>query len=213
MATVGYKFNGKKFGNALYKRISEEQTKRLVKYAKDKIRQIGDTFLTANTTHSLDRTGNLLDSLCWGVSYNGKIVKSGFYRRQKASEESYLHEWFIGDVASLHPVYGHGLAQQYIDNYSNTHSAKGWQIFFAVLAPYWGYWEHGFRLNDKVRKLSIMTMHHDVIKTELKGADVDIHVGVPKYTQMSLHSLMKQTQKSPSKESRHFNQFPKFKRR
>lgn len=216
MAKVKYKLNTKALEKDICNKIIPEQTRRLVAYAKAKIKEIGDTFLTADTVNNLDRTGNLLDSLCWGVSYDGKLKASGFYRNQKATEESFLHEWFIGDVSSLFPVYGRGLAQQYIDKFESTHSAKGWQVFFAILAPYWGYWEEGFTMRgkggSKHLKLAIVTQHYDVIRSELKPMKVSLKISVPKYTYMSLHSLMKSTKKNPSKERRHFNQYPKFKR-
>lgn len=212
---VKVKFNAKALRRELYNRYVPMQTKLLVDYAKQKVVEIGDTFLTSDTINNLDRTGNLLDSLCWGVALDGKIKDSGFYRKQKAQEQSSLHKWFVGDVSSLFPVYGHGLAQKYIDNFSSTHSEKGWIVFFAVLAPYWGYWEKGFTMRsasgDRHLRLAIMTQHYDEIKSDLKPAKVTLRIGVPKYTYMGLHSLVKQTQ-NPRKEKRHFNQFPEFKK-
>ena len=139
----------------------------------------------------MDRTGNLLDSLCWGVSYQGKLVDSGFYRPQSARTESHLHEWFSGDVKYLIPVSGHSLAQKYIQKYGNN-GTKGWRVFFAILAPYWGYWEKGFNMKSgggasgipgstKFVQFAVMTQFYDRIKEDLRPARTRFRTSVAKY--------------------------------
>ena len=207
----------KKYGKDLKKDISDKQTLNLVEYAKATIQRIGDKITSYTSQNNMDRTGNLLDSLCWGLVYNGKLVGKGFYRQQKASEESYLHEWLSGDISSLFPVYGHGLAEQFIQRFAKRNSSgQGWRVFFAVLAPYWGYWEEGFRnvRTNETLKFHVMTEVYDVIKADLKPAKVTFHNYVPKYNtnkKNNLNSLRKNIANDPYKEKRHFKNIPRIK--
>ena len=59
MAKSRYKFNGKKFGNSLYKRIADEQTNRLIAYAQEELDEI------VLSREFDDRTRNLADSYIW----------------------------------------------------------------------------------------------------------------------------------------------------
>ena len=149
----------------------------------------------------MDRTGNLLDSLLWGVSYEGKLVEGGFYRDAQARGESYLHEWFSGDVKYLIPVNGRQLAQTYMQKYGNN-GAKGWRVFFAILAPYWGYWEKGFTMKSgggdsgiprstRFMQFAVMTQFYDEIKKDLKPARVRFRVSVAKYNRTKLEKKWK----------------------
>ena len=125
-------FNKEALREKLFVNLVGEQSRRLVAYAKDMIQQIGDKIQTYNSRNQMDRTGNLLDSLCWGVSYRGKLVDSGFYREQKASELSYMHEWY--GLQYLYPVGGHVLAENFIKQMGNLRY-DGWRVFFAIAAP------------------------------------------------------------------------------
>lgn len=182
----------RKWGKKVAKLIADEQCVRLAEYAKEKIQEIGAEIQTYNSINHMDRTGNLLDSLCWGVSYDGKLMDSGFYRGQSATRDSYLHEWMRGDVKYLTPVNGHQLAQDYVSKYGNN-GTKGFRVFFAVLAPYWGYWEKGFTLKSyfgntsQFRQFSVMTQFYDVVKADLKPMRVRFRVSVPKYDAATLN--------------------------
>ena len=184
-------FNAKQMAADMLKVVVDEQNNRLIEYAKNKIVEIGNQIKTYHSRNGMDRTGNLLDSLCWGVSYDGKLIKGGFYRPKRASETSYLHEWFSGDVKYLLPVDGHQIAEEYIEKYGNN-GAKGWKVFFAILAPYWGYWEKGFMLKSNFGKKSrfmqfaVMTQFYDEIKRDLKPARVRFRVSVAKYQRQKL---------------------------
>lgn len=174
------KFNSNAFGNALYKHLAIEQTNRLIRYAEEKIGLLGARIQMWESKNHMDRTGNLLDSLCWGVSYYGKLEKSGFYRPQKATELSHLHE-FSGD-STWFPVGGHVLAENFIKQMGNLRY-NGWRVFFAILAPYWGYWEEGFTFKGfrgtKFLKFQVMTELYDVVNADLQPASVKITVKVP----------------------------------
>lgn len=189
-------FNAKSMAAAMMKNVVAEQNRRLVEYAKEKILAIGNQIQTYHSRNHMDRTGNLLDSLLWGVSYEGKLVEGGFYRDAQARGESYLHEWFSGDVKYLIPVNGRLLAQTYMQKYGNN-GAKGWRVFFAILAPYWGYWEKGFTMKSgggdsgiprstRFMQFAVMTQFYDEVKQDLKPARVRFRVSVAKYHRAKL---------------------------
>ena len=194
-------FNAKSMAAAMMKNVVAEQNRRLVEYAKEKILAIGNQIQTYHSRNHMDRTGNLLDSLLWGVSYEGKLVEGGFYRDAQARGESYLHEWFSGDVKYLIPVNGRQLAQTYMQKYGNN-GAKGWRVFFAILAPYWGYWEKGFTMKSgggdsgiprstRFMQFAVMTQFYDEIKKDLKPARVRFRVSVAKYNRTKLEKKWK----------------------
>ena len=194
-------FNAKSMAAAMMKNVVAEQNRRLVEYAKENILAIGNQIQTYHSRNHMDRTGNLLDSLLWGVSYEGKLVEGGFYRDAQARGESYLHEWFSGDVKYLIPVKGRQLAQTYMQKYGNN-GAKGWRVFFAILAPYWGYWEKGFTMKSgggdsgmprstRFMQFAVMTQFYDEIKKDLKPARVRFRVSVAKYNRTKLEKKWK----------------------
>lgn len=159
-------------------RIVKEQTERLIEYAKKEIQRIGNDISVASTRNNLDRTGNLLDSLCWGVTYSGQLKGYGFYRQGSAAENSALHEWSRPQGES---VYGHGKAEVFISEFDGKNN--GWNVFFAVTAPYWGYWEKGFYLvkGGSTLQWAVMTHHFDVVRGDLSPAEVSFNVYVPTY--------------------------------
>lgn len=163
------------------------QTVRLVAYAKETINDIGNAISAYNSRNHMDRTGNLLNSLCWGVAYRGELAESGFYRNASSTRLSYLHEWSKdADYGAPYPVGGHELAEEYIRRYGNANS-NGWRVFFAVLAPYWGYWEEGFNLKKarggtEFRRFAIMTQFYDKVTNDLKPMKTTFKVHVPTYT-------------------------------
>lgn len=159
-----------------------EQQKRLVDYAKDTIKQIGNRIKIYNSKNGLDRTGNLLNSLCWGVSHDNRLLDYGFYREAttrvarlpdgRESSTSYLHEFYNSQIYTMYPVDGRQLAEDYIQKFGT--SSKGWKIFFAILAPYWGYWEKGFTFKPKFGnktkflQFAVMTSFYDKLKKDIK---------------------------------------------
>lgn len=171
-------FNGNKLRKEMLKKIVDEQTKRLISYAEERILQIGADF------QSWDRTGNLLDSLCWAVHYDGKRKKFGYYRSQGATDDAYLHELSKPPLKQLSD--GRIAAQNFLANHNPT--TKGWELVFGVLAPYWGYWEKGHinkLMGGQFVKFAVMTQHYDQIKSDLKPAKTTFTVEVPKYTSAS----------------------------
>ena len=166
-------FPKKQIEKQMFAKMSALQTERLVDYAMQEIQQIGNDISVYPHANNLDRTGNLLDSLCWGVYYNGSHRRSGFYRNLSASEVSHLHEYSrpMGEAVS-----GHYMAQQFIRRYKPSNE-KGWEVFFAVLAPYWGYWETGFSTRSgKELKWQVMTRHFDVVSRDLKPSNVTFNI-------------------------------------
>ena len=133
----------------------------------------------------MDRTGNLLDSLCWGVMYEGRLKAYGFYRQQqRAEKESHLHE-FWPDWSWIFPVYGRGEAELFLKNVKFRNSGMKWSVFFAILAPYWGYWESGFTLKRGRTKrhlqFRVMVKMYDEMSANLRPAKPHIEVHVEKY--------------------------------
>jgi hypothetical protein len=90
-----------------------------------------------------------------------------------------LHEYFINDREL---VLGRELAEEYIGSVKGK-SGK-WTVFFAVLAPYWGYWESGFTHIKTGRRMQFQVMTHifDDVRMDLKPAKTHLTVYVPKYS-------------------------------
>jgi len=188
-------FDTKKLAAEMMKKLSAEQTNRLIDYAKNEIQRLGNMIASYSGANGLDRTGNLLNSLCWGVTFDGEVKGSGFYRAPKVGSRtnrwgqergmgikggtgSYLHEYFKDD---MEPVYGRLLAEEYINNVEGK-SGK-WTVFFAILAPYWGYWESGFVQIKTGKRMQFQVMTHifDEVRRDLKPAKTHLSVYVPKY--------------------------------
>lgn len=173
----------KKLKKELTEYSVDEQTNRLIAYAKRTIIDIADAIQFYGGKHHMDDTGNLLDSLCWGLAYKGKVVATGFYREQRATKLSYLHAW--SDYSEAYPVGGHTLAEKYLQQYTAV-TTDGWRLFFAVLAPYWGYWEEGFMFKGKnghkFLKFSVMTQYYDRAGRDLKPAKVTFKTEAPPYS-------------------------------
>ena len=175
------------------------QTEMLIEYAKEEIIKLGDKIQTYNSRNHMDRTGNLLNSLCWGVAYRGELKGSGFYRDEtthskglNGSHISFLHEFFRNDQEEVN---GRKMAEDFIKSFKGT--SKGWSLFIAVLAPYWGYWESGFTMkfgykedkNGNMRatqkrfmQFQVMTHIYDDVRMAMKPAKTDFTVYVPKYS-------------------------------
>ena len=194
-------FSAPKMEADMMKIVVAEQNYRLIEYAKRKIIKIGNSIREYHSRNGMDRTGNLLESLLWGVSYDGKLVEGGFFGEAGATRTSYLHEWMSGDVKYLIPVNGRQLAEGYLQQFGNSGSGR-WRVFFAILAPYWGYWEKGFRMNSGFQpkgagrayargvrsfyRFAVMAQFYDEVKPELKPARVRYRVSVPKYERAKL---------------------------
>ena len=184
------KFNSDKWADSVRKLLIEEQTRKLIAYAKAEIVKIGNKIITYHSKNHMDRNGHLLNSLCWGVMYNGEVKESGFYREAVDRGMSFLHE-FTPESAT--EVNGRAKAQAFIDQQQG---GTGWRIFFAILADYWGYWEGGFRMKSgggdsgiprstRFLKFSVMSQFFDEVRMDLKPTKVSLTVYVPKYSYKS----------------------------
>ena len=174
------KFNADKVQKAMIKKVVNAQTDKLVAYAQEEIAIMGDTLKTKMRGKPSDRTHNMLNSLVWAVYYGGKEAKHGYYRKSPSTKgDSYLHE--IGSDPI--PVNGRKLAQHFLDTYK-PRETQGWEIVWAILAPYYAYWEQGHDniFYGKFVKFDLMTQRYDHIKNTL-GSEVrvTIDVNVPKY--------------------------------
>ena len=210
-----------------------EQTNRLISYANKEVLKIGTTINSYNSRHHMDDTGNLLDSLCWGVCYDGQLLQGGYFREQKAKRPSVLHGWTqvelyegggrskwkqiesarkvgvdpFSESDAGEPVNGHALAEEFIRSYSRKCRSKHWMVFFAILAPYWGYWENGFNMVHSVhgnrtysfQKFAVMTQYYDEIGQDLKPAKMSFRSKVDTYASKSLYSSAKKNLKNPQR--------------
>ena len=168
------------FKKSLLDNIVVEQTNRLIEYAKKTTQDIGEAIKQYHSRNHMDRTGNLLDSLSWCVSYRGKVIESGYYQ-DRARQLSYLHEF--DENFEAFPVGGHTLAERYIKQYGAIFS-EGWRIFFTIRAPYWAYWEKGFHMKIKgksfgMRQFAVMTQFFDKVSKDLVPAKVTFKNQLP----------------------------------
>ena len=169
---VSFKFNGKKFGKAIYNRVANEQTQRLIAYAKEEIVRIVETKEFKN------RTFNLADSYLWCVFFNGQRKGFGVYGRKQARKTSLLHE-YSPDISE--PVDGRKLAMEFAKAYK-PEETKGWEIVFAACAPYGAYLEAGFTFHGKRYQFDVMAQRYDHIKRTLSPlAKVKLYVSPPQY--------------------------------
>lgn len=188
-------FDSKALAKDIFNNLVPYQTNLLIDYAMAEIKKLGDRIASYNSANGLDRTGNLLNSLCWGVTYDGALKASGFYREEVhktrtnrwgqtrglgvgGGSDSFLHEFFKDD-AEL--VEGRKLAKEYLQNVKG--KSNKWTMFFAILAPYWGYWESGFRMvttNKRMQFQAMVYVYYDVIR-DLKPAKTSITIYRPKY--------------------------------
>ena len=175
----------------------DEQNRLLVEYAKKEIVKIGNKISTYHSRHHMDRTGNLLNSLCWGVAYDNKLKDYGFFREAVTRGDSYLHEFFKEREAYL--VEGRYLAERFIKNYGRFSGPNRWRVWFAILAPYWGYWEEGFRMASEGKgsksygkgirsfyKFAVMSESYDRVSNELTPAKVKYETKPPEYSPFAL---------------------------
>lgn len=188
-------FDSKALAKDIFNNLVPYQTNLLIEYAKVEIKKLGDRIASYNGANGLDRTGNLLNSLCWGVTYDGRLMDGGFYREEVhktrtnrwgqerglgvgGGSDSFLHEFFKNDAEE---VDGRKLASLYL---LSKHGKKNkWTMFFAILAPYWGYWEGGFRMITTNKRMQFQAMIYvfDDVRKDLKPAKTDITVYRPKY--------------------------------
>jgi hypothetical protein len=179
------RFSKSEFRKELMKRKREyevEQTARLIAYAKEQIVLMAKEIEQIITSQE-GSTGNLLDSLCWGVWHNKKRQGLGYYRNESAIEDSYLHEL---SPMIRESVNGHFLAQQFLAQYQdNLTITDGWQVVWGVLAPYYAYWEQGHinkLLGGQFVQFTAMSQRYDHIKNELgPRCRADFNVTVPTY--------------------------------
>lgn len=154
-------FNQHLYKQRLMKRAVEVQTERLIAYAKVELERM------VATKELRDDTKNLKDSIVWAVYYNGKRVPNGFgfYGNKEATENSYLHEY----SSNPQPVNGRALARQFVQEYSPT-TIKGWEIVWAVCAPYAAYWEGGHvnpPKSGRMRYAKVILQRYDHIRNAL----------------------------------------------
>ena len=229
-------FNATKMAEQMMANAVAEQNRRLVEYAEARVMLLGETIASYGGANGMDDLGNLLDSLCWGVCYDGKMIKSGFYRQQRATQPTELHAYSNAAVlegstrgkwkhlynedknkakqlqkanwsytSASEPVNGHQLAAEYLAKAHSKCKANQWMVFFAICAPYWGYWEKGFNQihhfsgTSSFRQFAVMSQFYDHISSQLKPAKAKIKIHVEKYASKSLYRSAKKNLKKPNR--------------
>jgi hypothetical protein len=174
------RLNAKKLHADMMKKVVGIQTERLINYAISEVTKMGDELLVKMRGKPSDRTHNMLNSLVWAVYYDGKEEKHGYYRKSSSTRgDASLHEISKDPIA----VNGRQLARQFLDTYQ-PRQKNGWEIIWAILAPYYAYWEQGHEnvFYGKYVKFNMMTQRYDDIKNALgTKVNVTIQVNVPKY--------------------------------
>lgn len=215
-------FNAKEMIKEIVNPIIDEQTRLFIDYAKENVNTIAKGIQSYG--YSMDRTGNLLDSLCWVVSYNGKMVGSGFYRETQATRDSYLHELFNTKALELmseyFPVFGHALAEDFIERWGKKSEQGQWVVAFGILAPYWGYWEVGHQnvltgrkngIEREFKKFAVMAEFFDKVTEDLKPAKTAFYRSRPHYTMQKLKKQVNRYANDAYAEKKHFERWKRRK--
>lgn len=169
---TSYKFNGKRFGERVYRVYAKEQTNRLIAYAEEEIVRIVESRGFSN------RTANLSDSYVWCVFQDGKRKGFGFYGRKQARKTSLLHEY---SPSISEPVNGRELARKFANTYTSDVD-HGWEIVFAAVAPYGAYMEEGYTFRGKSYHFDVLSQRYDHIKNALSPlCRVTFEIDTPKY--------------------------------
>ena len=163
MATVNVSFNGL---DAIAKRINDarvrQQTAKLCVYASEMIKKINAFREAGLATPSGDWTGNLGDSLCWIVYYNGKIEKSGYARKDPIAQSPQSDSDVNGDI------WGRKLADDFIRSH-NPSATKGWEVVWAATVNYASKLEQGISDIHEGLKLRIISQVFDQVVDDFKG--------------------------------------------
>ena len=79
------------------------------------------------------------------------------------------------------------LAEDFLKGFKG--KSSGWSFFIAILAPYWGYWESGFKITSqfggkttRFLKFQVLTHVFDDVRMALKPAETHLTVHVPQYS-------------------------------
>lgn len=99
----------------------EEVTDRLARYADSRLKK-------SYARHNfIDDTYSLKDSYCWGVWYNGRLMRSGFLSdTPEAIEDAMYHG---------NEVDGRESAKDFLNGYKSR-QPKGWEWCIGAFAPY-----------------------------------------------------------------------------
>lgn len=153
---VKVRLNLKSLRNALRKQIINEQTERLVAYARDELFEM----ILTRDFHS--RTYNLADSYVYAVYFDGKEQKHGFVGGKKASKPSLLHEW-SSDPSKRIPVEGRKEANAFLQSYSMHVPKDGWVVVWAACAPYARYLDPSAG-SSKTNRFFVISQRYDHIR-------------------------------------------------
>lgn len=142
-------------------RLVNEQTARLIEYAKKEI------VAMANTHRFTNRTYNLEDSFVWSVYYNGKSKGNGYYGAKQATTNAVFHGKKIN---------GRKLANEFARGYKPID--KGWEIVWAATTPYAPILETG--VGERARIFEVISQRYDHIRAAL-APHCHVTLTIPEY--------------------------------
>lgn len=167
-----YKFNKEKLAKDLMARFVKEQTKRLLKYAREELYEM------ILTREFKSQTFNLADSYVWAVYYNGDEKGHGFVGSKRATRNSVLHE-YSSDPSKRIPVDGRKEATRFLTAFATTaHGYNGWVIVWAACAPYGRYLDPSAG-SSSTNRFFVISQRYDHIKATLEPkCKVTFKVGI-----------------------------------
>lgn len=121
MAKMTVTYDWTRVRKELFDNLAEEQTKRLIAYAKEALQQ------AYNQRGFKNDTFNLLDSYVWAVYYKGSLKDYGGLTDTQLAQEPADFEG--------QGIYGKDEAQRFVNAYSPK-TAKGWDMVIAATVPY-----------------------------------------------------------------------------
>lgn len=142
----------------MMKNVVEEQTRRLIAYAREELYEM----IVTREFHS--RTFNLADSYVWAVFYNKVKKGHGVVGAKLASKKSFLHEWSKTPI----PVDGRRAAMDFLKIFqANEAIDNGWTIVWAACAPYAKYLDPAVG-STKTNRFFVISQRYDHIKNTLE---------------------------------------------
>lgn len=149
MAKVSIASNWTRVRKELFDSLAEEQTKRLISYAKEALQEAYQNRSFNNDTY------NLFDSYVWAVYYNGVLKEYGGLSQ---SEKAQGPTDFEGQG-----IYGKQEAERFVNSYSPK-TNKGWDMVIAATVPYAYKLEAGERGIPRRRFVVISTIYDDLVQ-------------------------------------------------
>lgn len=150
------KFDKERLRKMIMKNVVDEQTRRLLAYAREELYEM------IATRDFMSRTFNLADSYVWAVYYDGAEKGHGYIGAKMANEKSLLHEW-SKDPSKRIPVDGRKEAAAFLRSFKGQLSGEtGWVVVWAACAPYARYLDPAAG-GSKTNRFFVVSQRYDHI--------------------------------------------------